>query len=78
MCLGIHGISSKAAKKPKRDTTCQLCGENKKSEHNLNQHYKKFHENAFPEPISCQKCVDIKQLRLIYLSLLFTNILRYD
>ncbi len=27
---GIHGISSKTPKKPKKETTCQLCGENKK------------------------------------------------
>jgi len=60
---GIHGISSKTPKKAKANTTCQICGENKKSEHNLMQHYKKFHENPFPEPISCKLCVNIKQLR---------------
>jgi hypothetical protein len=33
------------------------------SEHNLAQHMKKFHENAFSEPITCQYCTEIKQLR---------------
>ncbi len=40
----------------------------KQTEHNLGQHMKKFHENAFPEPISCQYCTEIKQLRNRYQS----------
>ncbi|XP_023346927.1 zinc finger protein 141 isoform X3 [Eurytemora carolleeae] len=61
---GIHGISSKMIKREKPlSTTCIICGEKKKSEHNLTQHMKKFHEGAFPEPISCPQCSDIKQFR---------------
>lgn len=61
---GIHGISSKAVKRNKPLVTmCSICGEKKKSEHNLAQHMKKFHENAFAEPIACDRCTDIKQLR---------------
>jgi len=60
---GIHGISSKSVKREKHVTMCTICGENKKSEHNLAQHIKKFHENPYPEPITCPRCTDIKQLR---------------
>ena len=42
---------------------CPTCGEKKNSEHNLAQHIKKFHENAFPEPIVCNLCTETKQLR---------------
>ena len=42
---------------------CPTCGEKKHSEHNLAQHVRKFHEDAFPEPIVCQLCADTKQLR---------------
>jgi len=61
---GIHGICSKNIKKEKPAVSmCPICGEKKKSEHNLGQHIKKFHENAFPEPRVCHLCTDIKQLR---------------
>ena len=61
---GIHGISSKNIKKEKPAVSmCPICGEKKKSEHNLGQHIKKFHENAFSEPIVCHLCTEIKQLR---------------
>jgi len=61
---GIHGICSKNIKKEKPSVSmCPICGEKKKSEHNLGQHIKKFHENAFPEPIVCHLCTEIKQLR---------------
>jgi len=61
---GIHGISSKNIKKEKPAVSmCPICGEKKKSEHNLGQHIKKFHENAFAEPIVCHLCTEIKQLR---------------
>ena len=42
---------------------CPTCGEKKNSEYNLSQHIKKFHENAFPEPIVCHLCTETKQLR---------------
>ena len=61
---GIHGICSKNLKKEKPAVSmCPICGEKKKSEHNLGQHIKKFHENAFAEPIVCHLCIEIKQLR---------------
>jgi len=61
---GIHGICSKNIKKEKPAVSmCPICGEKKKSEHNLGQHIKKFHENAFSEPIVCHLCTEIKQLR---------------
>ena len=42
---------------------CPTCGEKKNSEYNLSQHIKKFHENAFPEPVVCHLCTETKQLR---------------
>lgn len=42
---------------------CPTCGEKKNSDHNLAQHIKKFHENAFPEPVVCSLCSDLRQLR---------------
>ena len=61
---GIHNISSKPTKKePPGPVVCPICGEKKKSDHNLQQHIKKFHENAFPNPIACHLCSGHKQLR---------------
>ena len=61
----VHGTSNKESKKarPASACVCSVCGEKKKSEHNLSQHIKKFHDNAFPEPIVCNLCTEIKQLR---------------
>ena len=61
----VHGTSSRETKKDKAASACMcpVCGEKKKSEHNLSQHIKKFHENAYPEPIVCGLCTEIKQLR---------------
>ena len=61
----VHGTSNKESKtaRPASACVCSVCGEKKKSEHNLSQHIKKFHENAFPEPIVCNLCTEIKQLR---------------
>jgi len=59
----IHGVSNKTVKREKQVTMCTICGENKKSEHNLSQHMKKFHENPYPEPITCPHCTNTKQLR---------------
>ena len=61
---GIHKISSKNAKNENHVASmCPTCGEKKKSDHNLQQHIKKFHENAYPEPIACLLCSKVKQLR---------------
>jgi len=61
---GIHNISNKGVKKEKPgDCICPTCGENKRSDHNLQQHIKKFHENAFAEPMTCSLCSEVKQLR---------------
>merc|ERR1719394_808121 len=47
----VHNISNKAVKKEKAgEFVCPTCGEKKNSDHNLQQHIRKFHENAFPEP----------------------------
>ena len=61
----VHGTSNKESKKARATSACvcSVCGEKKKSEHNLSQHIKKFHDNAFPEPIVCNLCTEIKQLR---------------
>ena len=60
----IHKISSKNVKNENPVASmCPTCGEKKKSDHNLQQHIKKFHENAYPEPIACQLCSEVKQLR---------------
>ena len=61
----VHGTSNKESKKDRSASACvcSVCGEKKKSEHNLSQHIKKFHDNAFPEPIVCNLCTEIKQLR---------------
>ena len=61
----VHGTTNRESKKGKAASACMcpVCGEKKKSEHNLSQHIKKFHENAFPEPIVCSMCTEIKQLR---------------
>ena len=42
---------------------CPTCGERKNSETNLAQHIKKFHENAYQEPIVCNLCSGTRQLR---------------
>jgi KRAB domain-containing zinc finger protein len=62
---GIHNISSKSVKKgkPAGACVCPTCGEKKKSDHNLQQHIRKFHENAFGEPMACPLCSEVKQLR---------------
>ena len=60
-----HGIPRKKPPIERRPASlvCPTCGEKKHSEHNLAQHVRKFHEDAFPEPIVCQLCADTKQLR---------------
>jgi len=61
----VHNVSNKAVKKEKAgECVCPTCGEKKNSDHNLQQHIRKFHENAFPEPLACQLCANgVKQLR---------------
>jgi len=54
-------VDAKIAEKPA--LVCQTCGEKKNSEYNLSQHIKKFHENAYPEPIVCSLCSGMRQLR---------------
>ena len=65
----VHNISNKAVKKEKAgEFVCPTCGEKKNSDHNLQQHIRKFHENAFPEPLACQQlnncseCITSKML----------------
>jgi len=61
----VHNVSNKMVKKEKAsECVCPTCGEKKNSDHNLQQHIRKFHENAFPEPLACQLCCNgVKQLR---------------
>ena len=59
---GVARLKPQVEPKP-ASLMCPTCGEKKNSEYNLSQHIKKFHENAFPEPIVCHLCTETKQLR---------------